>query len=285
MMDTAAYLARIGLAQAPAADPAGLAAVQAAHRQTIPFENLAVMAGGTIACDSGPVFAKLVTARRGGFCFEHNRLMADMLGAMGFDAALLLARVLLGSPAETTPRTHCLVLVRFDEEAWIADAGFGGGYAPPMPLEDGAMVGSMDGAQHRLRRIGEEGSIPGAWLLERKGPQGPTDGRSASDTLWEPQFAFDLAEVAQADMAMGCHWAATHESSRFTSLHVASMCLPDGFVSLVDRELSLWRAGTEPEKRTVPDAAEYRRLLDHHFGLELSAEEIARLPLWRQSPS
>lgn len=280
-MDLNAYLARIGLAAPPRADPAGLAEVQFAHRQAIPFENLSIMLGKGISCDSESVFAKLVTARRGGFCFEHNRLLADMLGALGFDARLLLARVLLGSPAEAPPRTHCLVLVRFGELAWIADAGFGGGYAPPMPLEDGAEAASADGARHRLRRIGAEGAVPGAWLLERKGPLGPTDGRSASDTVWEPQFAFDLAQVAQADMAMGCHWAASHESSRFINLHIASICLPDGFASLVDRELSIWRAGAEPEKRKISDAAEYRAALDTQFGLVLSWNEAARLPLWR----
>jgi len=280
-MDTSAYLSRIGLAEAPSADPAGLAAVQAAHRQTIPFENLSVMLGEGISCESEAAFAKLVSARRGGFCFEHNRLLADMLGAMGFDMRLLLARVLLGNPPETTPRTHCLVLVRFEDSAWIADAGFGGGYAPPMPLMDGAEAQSADGARHRLRRIGSEGTIPGAWLLERMGPLGPTDGRSASDSAWEPQFAFDLAQVAAADMAMGCHWAATHHSSRFTNLHVASICLLDGFVSCVDRELSIWRAGAAPEKRVASDPQDYRALLMQHFRIALSVEEAERLPIWR----
>ncbi len=280
-MDIAEYLARIGLSQPPRTDPAGLEAVQAAHRQAIPFENLAIMAGGTVSCGSEAAFAKLVTARRGGFCFEHNRLLTDMLGALGFDGRLLLARVLLGNPAEPTPRTHCLVLVHFGGGAWIADAGFGGGYAPPMPLEDGTEAASADGVRHRLRRIGVEGSIPGAWLLERKGPLGASDGRSGSETAWEPQFAFDLGEVAQADMMMGCHWAASHESSRFTNLHIASICLPDGFASMVERELSVWRAGAAPVKRVVEDAAQYRALLADQFGIVLSAEEAARLPLWR----
>lgn len=275
-----AYLHRIGIADPPPTDAAGLAAVQAAHRRAIPFENLSIALGEDVACDSAASFAKLVTARRGGFCFEHNRLLADMLAALGFDVRLLLARVLLGDPPATTPRTHCLVLVTLDGAEWIADAGFGGAYAPPMPLADGAAATSGDGAQHRLTRIGDDGALPGAWRLDRKGPVHATDGRAKSDTAWEAQFAFDRAQVAQADMALGCHWAATHPTSRFTNATVASLCLPDGFMSLVDRTLSVWRAGHDVQRRDIADAEEYRATLAQQFGLELTRAEAHSLPLW-----
>lgn len=276
-----AYLVRIGLRGAAPVNAQGLAQVQAAHRQSIPFENLSIRLGQAVDCGADEVFAKLVTARRGGFCFEHNQLLADMLAALGFDVRLLLARVLLGDPPAMPPRTHCLLLVRLGEEHWIADAGFGGAFAPPMPLADGAETQSGDGAQHRLRRIGEEGSLPGSWLLERRGPIHATDGRARSETAWEAQFAFELAQVAPADMALGCHWAATHKSSRFTQVTVVSRCLPDGFVSLIDRQFSVWRKGAEAAKQEIADAAQYRALLEAEFGLALSPDDIGSLPFWR----
>lgn len=275
-----AYLTRIGLAARPPADAAGLAQVQAAHRQAIPFENLDVPLGRGIDCGADAVFAKLVTGKRGGFCFEHNRLLADMLGALGFTRRLLLARVLLGNPAQTTPRTHCLVLAEIDGETWIADAGFGGSYAPPIPLSDGAEATSGDGARHRLRAIGKDGDLPGSWLLERMGPRLATDGRVQSDNAWEAQFAFDCAQVAEADLALGSHWAATHPTSRFTNVTVASLCLPDGFASLVDRQLTVWREGQEAQRRTLDQPSAYRDVLANHFSLDLTDEEIARLPLF-----
>lgn len=276
----AGYLARIGLAETPRADAAGLLEVQAAQRQHIPFESLSIHLGEGVACDSASVFAKLVERRRGGFCFEHNQLLADMLAAAGFDVRLLLARVLLGSPPDITPRTHCLVLVTIEGEDWIADAGFGGSYAPPMRLADGELAQSGDGARHRLRKIGEDGQLPGAWVLERIGPVDSTDGRARDDSNWEAQFAFDMAQVAPADMALGCHWAATHPSSRFCCFTVVSRCLPDGFVSLVDRQFSQWRKGATPERREIASPAEYRALLSAEFGLDFSESEVARLPIW-----
>lgn len=274
------YLARIGMELPLTVNPETLALIQFAHRTAIPFENLNISIGREIACGSDVVFAKMVNSRRGGFCFEHNRLLSDMLTAAGFANRILLARVLLGDPAAPTPRTHCLVLVTFGEKQWITDAGFGGSYAPPMRLCDGERAETGDGAQHRLTRIGDDGDLPGAWLLERRGPKLATDGRVQSDDVWEPQYAFDLAQVAEADLALGCYWSATHESSRFTNLTVASICLPDGFASLVDRQLTVWRKGAGTDRRTLETPEAYGEALSQVFGIALEAADIARLPLF-----
>jgi len=225
----AAYKARIGLSGAVTPDERGLALVQAAHRQSISFENLDVMLGRAIAIDSASVFAKLVGARRGGYCFEHNRLLSDMLAVMGLPSRHLLARAMLGDPPEPMPRTHCLLLLRLGGADWIADAGFGAAYCPPLPLADGAEAIGGDGAAHRLRRIGAPGSLPGEWLLERRGPAAATDGRTgtADGAGWIAQFAFDLAEAAPADLAMGNYWSCTHPAARFVNVHVVSLCLPE----------------------------------------------------------
>ncbi|WP_338241738.1 arylamine N-acetyltransferase family protein [Aurantiacibacter hainanensis] len=272
-----AYLSRIGLDRPPGVDAGGLQAVQAAHRRAIPFENLDIPLGRAIACDSEAVFAKLVTWRRGGYCFEQNRLLADMLGATGFAVRMLLARVMLGDPPDHTPRTHCLVLVGLDGEPWIADAGFGGSYAPPMRLVDGEEAVSGDGARHRLTRIGAQGDLPGSWLLERMGPMLSTDGRVKSDDGWEAQFAFDLAQVADADLALGNHWTSTHPTARFTNVTVASLCLPDGFASLVDGQLTVWRKGHETQRRTIETAEDYRTVLQEVFTIALDDSEAAAL--------
>jgi arylamine N-acetyltransferase len=168
------YLARIGLKAPPEPTAEGLALLQRAHRLSIPFENLDVILGRGIAIDSASVFAKLVTARRGGYCFEHNRLFGDALDALGFVHRPLLARVWLGIQGPPPPRTHTLSLVTIDGRDWIADAGFGGSYAPPMPLADGESASAPDGAQFRLMRDPLHG-----WMLERDGDLATTDGRHA----------------------------------------------------------------------------------------------------------
>lgn len=279
-MDLDSYLARIALSRRPSRDATGLALVQEAHWQAIGFENLDIMLGRVIRIDSEPVFDKLVRRGRGGYCFEQNRLFADMLGALGFDNRPLLARVLLGIGADTMPpRTHMLLLVDLDGAPWLADAGFGGSYVPPMPLADGALAETADGAHHRLRRIGERGTIGGEWVLERAGSPAATDGRCAAHMDWQAQYVFDLAEVAPVDLEMSNHWTATRPETRFTTLHIASIALPGGFAAMTDRELSL-HSGGATQRRTIADAADYGRVLRDLFRIALSDEELARLGLF-----
>ena len=282
----AAYLARIGLApSAPAPDAAGLARLQAAHRRAIAFENLDIRLGRPIRIDSDSVFDKLVTRRRGGYCFEQNRLFSDMLELLGLPNRPLLARVWLGvAPGIVPPRTHVLLLTELDGAPWIADAGFGGSFVPPMPLVDGAQAHTPDGAAHRLRKVGESGDLTGMWLLERAGPPATTDGRGAPHGDWQPQYSFDLAPVAPVDLEQGNHWTSTRPATRFTDVHIVSIVLADGFATLSEGEFSIHRAGTG-ERRSIADAAAYARILADRFGLALPLEDVARLPLFTRGPA
>ena len=279
-MNLAAYFDRIGLARPKEADADALAAIQRAHRQAIGFENLDIMLGRTIGIDSASVFAKLVAGGRGGYCFEQNRLFADALVAMGFAVRPLLARVRLGlGPDEVPPRTHVCLAVTIGNEAWLADAGFGGSFVPPLPMADGAQARTPDGAHHRLRRAGEPGSLSGEWRLERAGHAGSTDGRAQDHDDWQPQYTFELAQVAQDDLETGNHWTSTRPGTRFTTLHVTSIALPDGFARLTDREFQLAR-GERVEARHIADAGEYRKVLRDVFRIELSQAEAEGLPLF-----
>lgn len=254
--------------------------MQQAHRQAIAFENLDIRLGRPVRIDSEIVFEKLVECGRGGYCFEQNRLFSDMLSTVGFENRPLLARTRIGiQPEYTPPRTHVLLLVEVGKQPYIADAGFGGSYVPPLPLRDGATTSTSDGAGHRLRRIGVAGKLTGEWVLERAGPAGATDGRGEHHGGWQAQYSFDLAEVASEDLEQANHWTSTRPGTRFTSHHIASIVLTDGFASMVDGKLSIWRNGVG-QMRKIEDAAEYRAVLKDVFGVELTEQETLQLPLF-----
>ncbi|GAA0297769.1 arylamine N-acetyltransferase [Sphingomonas oligophenolica] len=272
MIDLDAYLARIGLERRPAADADGLAMLQRAHRLAIPFENLDVILGRGIRIDSESVFAKLVTARRGGYCFEHNRLFLDALAALGFEARPLLARVWLGA-IETPPVTHALSLVTIAGEDWIADAGFGGSYAPIMRLAVETEVEASDGARFRLARDPVHG-----WMLSRDGHPGTTDGRNTG-AGFQPQYSFALATVWDADLTLSNRWTSAAPESRFLQVRLASRVLPRGMASLNGREYRE-RDGDGEIAIEITDPHAYRRRLDEAFGIELTVEEVAKLGLF-----
>lgn len=276
-----AYLARIGLSRRPAPTPEGLEQVQRAHRLAIGFENLDVMLGRAIVLDLPAVWAKLGGAR-GGYCFEHNALLGAMFDRLGLPNRPLLGRVWLGlgGPGRDAapPRTHTLRLVTVGGELWLADAGFGGSYVPPLPLVDGAEAATPDGARHRLTRLPNPGAS-GAWLLERQGSAAATDGRSGDGEGWAAQYSFDLAEVAPVDLELSNWWTSTRPGTRFTSACLASGVLPDGFAALQDRRLSV-HAGGETTVSELATAQEWRVALADLFHVVLSEDEVDRLRLF-----
>ncbi|MGK2909305.1 MAG: arylamine N-acetyltransferase family protein [Sphingobium sp.] len=248
----------------------GLAAVHRAHRLAIPFENLDIRLGRGIAIDAPSVFAKLVTRRRGGYCFEQNSLFLHALHSLGFMARPLLARVWLMAEA-TPPLTHTLNLVTIDGREWIADAGFGGSFSPPMPVEDGAQTDAADGTAHRLTRQDAR-----TWMLERSGDHRATDGRSADTRDWQAQYSFTLDPVETIDLELSNHWTSTRPNTRFTTLSVASIVLEDGFVSVLDRHVSIHRKGSN-DSRLIETLEAYHELLTRQLGLALSDAEVEHL--------
>ena len=90
--------------------------------------------------------------------------------------------------------------------------------------------------------MGEAGTLAGQWRLERAGPAGATDGRTAPHGDWQAQYTFDLSEVAPDDLEQANHWTSTHAGTRFTTLHIASFVLADGFAAMTDRQLTIHRA-------------------------------------------
>jgi N-hydroxyarylamine O-acetyltransferase len=130
------YLERIGYSGRAAPDLATLAAIQRAHLESIPFENLDVQLGrpGGAAVDG--VFDKIVRRRRGGWCYEMNGLMGWVLEEIGFDVTRLAGGVMRKTAGDRQIGNHLCLLVRLDRE-YLVDVGFGGSLAKPLPLESG----------------------------------------------------------------------------------------------------------------------------------------------------
>src|ERR1700750_997551 len=124
MLDSACYTR--GSAGARGKKPTWQA-VHRAHATKIPFENLDSHRGIPVSLEQADLERKLVASRRGGYCFEHNLLLASALEHMGLGVEPMLARVRAGgAPRHTRPATH-LVLRATDGDGrqWHADVGFG----------------------------------------------------------------------------------------------------------------------------------------------------------------
>src|SRR5690348_13748024 len=87
-MDTAAYLARIGYTGPLQPSAESLRLLQRAHLLSVPFENLDIGRKRKIMVDRERSVAKVVSEKRGGFCYELNGAFATLLESLGFKVTL-----------------------------------------------------------------------------------------------------------------------------------------------------------------------------------------------------
>lgn len=242
----AAYLERIGAAGPVAPDLATLRRVHRAHLRAIAYENLDIHLGRELALDEGRFFAKLVGARRGGWCYEMNGLFAAMLRRMGFAVRLLATTVNRQRPGLVAADNHLALLVEL-ERPYLADVGFGNGLLEPIPLEPGAH--ELDGFCYELARDGER------WFFHNHTRTGET-----YDFTLEPRA---LADFARPSLALQ-----TDPASGFVRVATCHRWTDGGILSLRGAVLqTVTPAGAAEE--TIADAERYEAVIRDSFGLEI----------------
>jgi N-hydroxyarylamine O-acetyltransferase len=105
-MNIEAYLARIGLRAPVEPNLAGLQALHRAHLPAIPYENLDVQLGRPVTIARPPIFDKIVTRRRGGWCYEMNALLGWALGELGFKVTHATGPVMREAAGEINAGNH-----------------------------------------------------------------------------------------------------------------------------------------------------------------------------------
>ncbi len=256
MVDLDRYFARIGYTGSRTPDLATLNALAHAHVLAIPFENLDVLLGRAIDLETAALEAKLVEARRGGYCFEQNSLMLEVLRALGYDAHPISARVRLGRPRDYLPaRTHVFVRVELDE-SWLVDVGVGA-MSPTCALR--LADEAVQVTPHEPRRLVREGR-----LLFHQVQQG---------TEWLDVCEFTLEEMPMIDRVVANWYTSAHPQSHFKNRLVVARGLPDGGrVGLLNRTLTIrGRDGAATHKRELMTPGELLAVLQSEFGLGFPA--------------
>jgi N-hydroxyarylamine O-acetyltransferase len=254
--DLAAYLDRIGVPAGAVerADRAALDAIIWGHLRRIPFENLDIVIESEprdprpIRIDAASVFAKLVTRNRGGYCFEHNALLAGALRAIGFSPTPLAARVRMGP--DPSPRTHMLLEVMLAGEPYLVDVGFGG----QCPTRAVPVMPGEHPTAHALLRI--EPEPHGFFLLSQQLP----------DATWQALYAFTREPHVPVDFEVANHYTSTHPGSFFTVAPVAAITTDTGRLAY-SRGVLTHRAGTTVETTDITSAEQLLAVLAERFGL------------------
>ncbi|MBL4799756.1 MAG: arylamine N-acetyltransferase [Oleispira sp.] len=130
-----AYLADLEITAS--GDVEFLRELQSKHIARYSFNSLAAVLGQDISLEVEAIFSKIVEKQRGGYCFEHNKLVLSVLEELGFDVRLLMAKVIYNRDVDVA-RTHRITLLNLNGDDYIVDAGFGHfGARFPVKLELG----------------------------------------------------------------------------------------------------------------------------------------------------
>jgi N-hydroxyarylamine O-acetyltransferase len=254
------YLVRLGWSGPLQPTLATLTALLRAHMARIPFENLDVLLGRRVPIDLDSVYAKLVTARRGGYCYEHSTLFRAALEQVGFQPVSHAARVVMVAPRSASPRTHMFLTVSIGGETFVLDPGFGGaGPLVPVKLVEDREVREGPDAHRMTRRDGE-------WVLE---------GRIGG--AMTPLWMSTLEAESPIDFEMANHFTSTWADSPFVNRLMLRALTPEGRVSVMNRDVTISRDDLV-EKTQLADRAALRTLLAAHFGIDLPEVDRLRVP-------
>jgi N-hydroxyarylamine O-acetyltransferase len=247
-MTVAAYLDRIAAGRPQAVDAAALRGLHRAHLLTVPFENLSIHLSEPISLDEDNLLDKIVTRRRGGFCYELNGAFALLLRALGAEVTLVAARV-YGDGSLGPPFDHLALLVRLPDGTgpWLADVGFGSHTV--YPLLFASRAGQDDPAgPFRLARAadGDVDVVKGA----------------------TPQYRVETRARSLDDFVPTCWYQQTSPASHFTQNTICSRLTTDGRISISGRTLITTTDGARSEEQ-LPDDTGLLAAYRDHFGIVL----------------
>ncbi|WP_024442690.1 MULTISPECIES: arylamine N-acetyltransferase [unclassified Mycobacterium] len=257
-----AYFDRIGYRGGTEPTHETLTALVSAHVRGIPFENLDPLMGvPVIDLSSAALCAKLVARRRGGYCYEHNNLMRDVLCALGFGAERLAGRVVWMSPegldGPSHPQTHQALAVTIPGagQRYLVDVGFGG-QTPTAPIP--MIPDEVQQTSHEPFRLRTRGSGADEWVLE-----------TLIGERWRPLYIVGLQPRPLIDMQVGSWYVSTYPESNFVVGLSVALVTDDARWNLRGRNLAIHsRSGTE--RIRFDDAAQVCEALTDRFGIDLA---------------
>lgn len=248
-MDATAYLKRIGCEGPLALTSEALGALHYAHLLKVPFENLDIHLGREIILDERRFFHKIVTERRGGFCYELNGSFAALLKDLGFNVDLLSARVYRDG-GYGPEFAHLVVRVGLEED-WLVDVGFGDSFLKPLRLLDGEEQ-LQNGVAYRLEKDSS------GWELLSRGSRGH----------WESSYRFTLQPRLLSDFEGMCRYTQTSPESHFTQKRLCTRATPTGRITISGQQLIITEDGQRKETN-LADEGEYLSALEDYFGINL----------------
>lgn len=251
-LDLHAYVRRIGYEGPLDGSADALAGLQERHLHSVPYENLDILKGIPLSLEIEELYDKIVVRRRGGFCFELNRLFGWLLRELGYPVTDLMARFWRDEPNPPPKRRHHVLQVQAEGELYLCDVGVGG-IVPRRPVK---MVEGLEHVQgeerYRLERDPDFG-----WML-----------REWKRGSWEKLYSFTEEPQFPKDFIMPTFWCENAPESIFRIGAMVAMRTKEGRNTVSGEQFRLFTP--EGVNSFVPRTKEeYHEALRKYFGINL----------------
>lgn len=247
------YLTYLGFADETAISEDFLVNLTRAHLEMVPFENLEVhYEHKEPSLQAADLYTKVVEHKRGGYCFELNKLFYLLLKGLGFHCYPVPARV-VHHREELRAYSHRATVVEIHGRKWFCDVGFGGAGPKGAIRMDTEAIQTVFGddffvAQDPDVYVGElaicrfEAGVPEKVLVVR-------------DLPW-----------MEADFVTLNSYYATYPRSPFLTKRILYRCKPDGWISLTQNTVIRMTNGVQ-QTVELQTEDQVQALIEQEFGL------------------
>lgn len=211
-----------------------------------------------LSLELGDLYDKIIINKRGGYCFEHNKLFGYFLELAGIKTIKQLARVTYGRDIDA-PRTHRVNINRIGGELYLADVGFGAHNPTCLVPLSGKEVRTHYSKRYRIS------CINGKYSLEME-----------RDGIFVVLYSFDMAEYTEADFTQASYYSNTYPTSKHANSLVLSKIDGNKIYALSDMEFIQFDQGNKKSEKILSQKV-FEKTLSSYFNINLTQDEYDKL--------
>jgi N-hydroxyarylamine O-acetyltransferase len=202
------------------------------------------------------LYDKIVVKKRGGYCFEHNKLFHYFLEDMGIKTKSKLARVVYGKDIDV-PKTHRVIIINIEESDYLVDVGFGA-HSPIclVPL-NGDEVICANGSTYRVTVNNKK-----IFSFEKL----------RNDTFFK-FYTFNMEEYTEQDFDQASYYSNTNPNSKHAFNLVLSINKENKVTkAILNTQLSTFMDGSKSEEK-IHSPEGLKEILEEEFNIQVSDSE------------
>lgn len=249
-MNITQYLERINYVEPLQPTFEVLSKLQRLHLSYVPFENLDIH--NRIRIDLSNLFDKIVTRKRGGFCYELNGLFYQLLKEIGFTLKMVSVRVYDPKKGYSPEFDHMALIATIAGDSYLVDVGFGEFSFYPLKIELDKEIADPAGI-FKIETINESYKV-----IKKKNANG----------LFIPEYIFSEKERQLEEFYHRCNHHQQSRESHFMQKRICSLPTENGRITLTGDILKMTENGKITEMQLTGEQ-QVQDVLLNYFGIKL----------------